>query len=100
MTDLVVMQEAIIKRMLEEHINPMLSTHGGSAKLMEIKDNKAHIEFSGGCQGCAGARMTLGRYIASAIKSVVPALDEIVDVTDHDAGENPFYKPEDLDESN
>ncbi len=86
----------VIENMFEKHINPMLAAHGGSAELIKVEDNKAYIEFSGGCQGCAGARMTLGRYIASAIEQVAPAIVEVVDVTDHAAGTDPFFKQEDL----
>lgn len=93
------LNEAIIRRLFEEKINPMLSMHGGHAALLRIKDDKAYIEFSGGCQGCAGARMTLGRYISNYIKHVVPSITEVVDETDHEAGTNPYFKEGDLDES-
>ncbi len=90
------MTEGIITILFTEHINPMLASHGGKAKLVKVEDNKAYVEFSGGCQGCAGARMTLGRYIAGAIKQIVPEIEEVIDVTNHEEGENPFYKEEDL----
>lgn len=96
MIDSIILKEAIIRRLFEEKVNPMLSMHGGSAKLVEVKDDKAYIEFSGGCQGCAGARMTLGRYLSNYIKQCVPSITEVIDVTDHEAGKNPYYKPEDL----
>jgi Fe/S biogenesis protein NfuA len=98
MNDSVVLQEAIIRRLFEEKINPMLFMHGGNASLVKVEDNKAYIEFSGGCQGCAGARMTLGRYLSNYIKHVVPTITDVIDVTDHDAGKNPYYKPGDLDD--
>lgn len=99
MMDSVVLKEAIIRRLFEEKINPMLEMHGGFAKLVEIKDNIAYIEFSGGCQGCAGAKMTLGRYIAGMIQHVIPTIENVIDVTDHAAGANPYYKPEDLEDT-
>lgn len=93
-----ILKETIIRRLFEAKINPMLDLHGGKAELVEVKDDVAYIKFSGGCQGCAGARMTLQRYLTNAIKMVVPSIVDVVDVTDHSAGENPYYKPEDLDE--
>ena len=98
MMDSIPLKEAIIRRLFEEKINPMLSMHGGSATLVEVKDDKAYIEFSGGCQGCAGARMTLGRYLSNYIKHVVPSIIEVIDVTDHEAGKNPYFKPGELDD--
>ena len=47
--------------------------------------------MGGGCQGCAVSAMTLRDGIERAIKENVPEITEVVDATDHDAGENPFY---------
>ncbi len=83
--------EAMIQRLFEDHINPMLASHGGSAELIKVEDKTAYIKFSGGCQGCAGARMTLKHYIEGAVKHVVPDIKEVIDLTEHEEGENPFY---------
>ena len=47
--------------------------------------------MGGGCQGCAVSAMTLRDGIERAIKEHIPEITEVVDATDHDAGENPFY---------
>src|SRR6266545_3897616 len=45
----------------------------------------------GGCQGCAVSAMTLREGIARSIQETIPEVKEVVDVTDHALGENPFY---------
>ena len=35
--------------------------------------------------------MTLRDGIARSIKEAIPEVTEVIDTTDHDAGENPFY---------
>jgi len=50
--------------------------------------------MSGGCQGCGLAKVTLSQGIAVAIQDAVPEVLEIVDVTDHASGSNPYYEPE------
>ena len=45
----------------------------------------------GGCQGCGMAAATLRQGIEKILKDSIPELVAVVDVTDHDAGENPYY---------
>ena len=47
--------------------------------------------MGGGCQGCAVSAITLREGIEAAIKSAVPEITEVVDTTDHEAGENPYF---------
>lgn len=83
--------EERVAQLLDQHINPALASHGGYAELVKVVDDKAHITMGGGCQGCAVSAMTLRDGIQSAILARVPEITEVVDTTDHGAGENPFY---------
>jgi Fe-S cluster biogenesis protein NfuA len=56
-----------------------------------VEDDVAYVEMGGGCQGCGLAAMTLRQGIETAIKQNVPEITEVQDVTNHAAGENPFY---------
>jgi len=47
--------------------------------------------MGGGCQGCAVSAMTLREGIERSIKENIPEVTEVVDATDHDAGEDPYY---------
>jgi Fe/S biogenesis protein NfuA len=82
-----------VAQVLEEHINPAIAMHGGMAQLVGVEGDVAYVRLGGGCQGCAVASVTLDQGIESAIVAAVPEVKRVVDVTDHAAGENPYYEP-------
>ena len=83
--------QAVI-RVLEEQINPAIAAHGGRADLVAVEDTVAYLRLSGGCQGCGLAAVTLSQGIEVAILDNVPEITEVVDVTDHASGTNPYYE--------
>ena len=80
-----------VEMLLKEQINPSLAAHGGFAELKGVDDTVVYVTMGGGCQGCAVSAMTLRDGIARSIKESIPEVTEVIDTTDHDAGENPFY---------
>jgi len=80
-------------QVLEHQINPSIAAHGGRADLVAVKDDAAYLRLSGGCAGCGMAAVTLSQGIEVAIKESVPEIVNIVDVTDHAAGTNPYFEP-------
>jgi Fe/S biogenesis protein NfuA len=87
-----------IGQLLDQQINPSLAAHGGFASLVEVVEApddpsavRAVITMGGGCQGCAVSAVTLREGIQKAILEHIPEVREVVDVTDHEAGDNPFY---------
>lgn len=80
-----------VRVLLAERINPALASHGGFAELVGVEDDKAFVTMGGGCQGCAMSAATLREGITKAILEAVPEITEVVDTTDHDQGENPYY---------
>jgi Fe-S cluster biogenesis protein NfuA len=38
------------------------------------------------------ANVTLSQGVESSILSLVPEVRQVIDVTDHNAGENPYYE--------
>jgi Fe/S biogenesis protein NfuA len=81
-----------VHQVLEQHINPMIASHGGRAELVSVDGATAYLRLGGGCQGCGMATVTLTQGIEVAIKEAVPEITEIVDVTDHAAGTNPYFE--------
>ena len=77
--------------LLAERINPALASHGGFAELVGVEGEKAFVTMGGGCQGCAMSAATLREGITKAILEAIPEITEVVDTTDHDQGENPYY---------
>ena len=47
----------------------------------------------GGCQGCGMAKATLSQGIEVILREAIPEIANIVDVTDHADGTNPYYEP-------
>ncbi|HMS88272.1 MAG TPA: NifU family protein [Acidimicrobiales bacterium] len=84
--------EERIDQLLAQQINPALASHGGFASLVEVLDGtRAVVTMGGGCQGCAVSALTLRDGIEKAILQHVPEITEVLDATDHAAGESPFY---------
>lgn len=83
-----------VRKVIETRINPAVGMHGGHVSLLDVRENVAFVELSGGCQGCGMASVTLRQGIETMIKEAVPEIAEIVDVTDHAAGRNPYYQPQ------
>ncbi len=80
-----------VQSVLDQAINPALASHGGYAALVNIEDTTVYVTMGGGCQGCAASAMTLRDGIRSMLMDAIPEITEVVDATDHAAGENPFY---------
>jgi len=78
---------------LERVINPAIAAHGGRADLVAVEDNTAYLQLSGGCQGCGMASVTLTQGIEVSLKDAVPEIENVVDVTDHASGSNPYFQP-------
>ncbi len=83
-----------VREALNADLNPGLAKHGGRAELVEIVKGVARVRFAGGCQGCGAAKMTLAYGIRRTLLDKVPGLKEVEDVTDHAAGEKPYYPPD------
>ncbi len=82
-----------INWILEVEINPGLASHGGMVGLEQITpDNEVILRFGGGCQGCGLANVTLKENIDKTLKQYFPEISAVIDVTDHNSGENPYYK--------
>jgi Fe/S biogenesis protein NfuA len=78
---------------LEEQVNPSIAAHGGRADLVAVEDASVYLRLSGGCQGCGMAKATLTQGIEVILREAIPELANIVDVTDHADGTNPYYEP-------
>ncbi len=84
--------EAIaVQKVLDTEINPGVASHGGNITLVDVKDQVAYVRLGGGCQGCASAAVTLQQGVVTAIKKAVPEIVNVMDVTDHAGGNNPYY---------
>ena len=86
-------REFQLQDLFDAQINPQIAAHGGMISLIGVKDKKAFVQFGGGCVGCGMLSVTLKQGVEVAVKEQVPDIEEIVDITDHNQGENPYYQP-------
>ena len=82
-----------IRQLLDARINPAIAAHGGWAELVEVDGSTVVVKLGGGCQGCSMSKATVTAGIEETIRKHIPSIDKVVDVTDHQAGENPYYAP-------
>ncbi len=81
-----------VQDVIDRQINPGVGSHGGVVSLVDVREGTAYLQFGGGCQGCAAVNVTLRQGVEQAILASVPQVIAIADVTDHQAGENPYYR--------
>ena len=80
-----------VQDVLDRQANPAIAAHGGHVSVTDVKDGVVSMLMSGGCQGCAASAATLRGGVESMIRAAVPEVRDIIDVTDHGAGETPYY---------
>jgi Fe/S biogenesis protein NfuA len=80
-----------VRHVIETQVNPSIASHGGSVNLVDVRGTEVYLEMSGGCQGCGMAAVTLSQGIRRILTETLPELTEIHDITNHDAGANPYY---------
>ena len=82
-----------IQRVVDEDINPGLAMHGGFISIREFdeKHKSLKLTMGGGCHGCASSKMSMVFSVERHLREVFPEIGEIEDVTDHLAGETPYF---------
>ncbi|MDE6840287.1 MAG: NifU family protein [Oscillospiraceae bacterium] len=41
-----------VEQVLEERVRPMLHSHGGEVRLVDVRDGNVLVELQGACAGC------------------------------------------------
>ena len=77
--------------LIKADVNPSIASHGGVITLQSVSDGKAYVTMGGGCQGCSASSVTLKQGVESYIVAKVDGVNELVDITNHAEGENPYY---------
>jgi len=82
-----------VRYVIESEINPQLASHGGRVSLREVTaDGVVVLQFGGGCHGCGMVDVTLKQGIEGTLRSKLPEISAVRDVTDHEHGHNPYYR--------
>lgn len=83
----------MIKRLeilFDEQVRPALAAHGGNVEIVDLDNNTLFLRLQGGCQGCSSSTATLKDGIQTLVKQNFPEIIDVVDITDHATGENPY----------
>ena len=83
---------AVVQELLDREVNRSIAAHGGQISIVDVRDGNLFIAMSGGCQGCAASKVTLRQGFEVMLRRVAPEIVNIVDTTDHAAGNTPFYR--------
>ena len=78
---------------LDAEINPAIAAHRGRVTVAGASDGWIRVRLEGGCQGCSLAEVTLRQGIEPVLRARLPQLTGVVDVTEHEAGTEPFFSP-------
>ena len=79
-----------IDALLEEQVRPGLAAHGGNVEVIDVDNNQVFLKLTGGCHGCSASSATLKQGIEKVIKQNFPEIEDVIDLTDHQSGENPY----------
>ncbi len=82
-----------VRRVLDTEINPVIAAHRGHVVLAGVDQGWVRVRLEGGCQGCSLAEVTLRQGIEPVLRARVPDMVGLTDVTDHEAGTDPFFSP-------
>ncbi|RDC67743.1 hypothetical protein DLJ49_20765 [Rhodovulum sp. 12E13] len=80
-----------VEALLDKQVNPAVAAHGGHIAADRVEGGTVYLRMSGGCQGCAASSATLRQGVERMLRAALPQINEIVDITNHASGANPFY---------
>lgn len=81
-----------LETLFDEQVRPALAAHGGNVEIVDIDNDILYLRLQGGCQGCSSSAATLKDGIERLVKQNYPDIKQVVDVTDHASGENPYFR--------
>jgi Fe-S cluster biogenesis protein NfuA len=81
------------QRVLDAEVNPAVAAHRGHVAVDSAAGGWIRLRLEGGCQGCALAEVTVRQGIDPLLRARLPGITGVADVTDHEAGTDPFFTP-------
>ena len=71
-----------IEAVLDEHVRPLLGSHGGDMEIVEVEDGIVRFKLKGKCAGCPAADLTTEELIQTALTEPLPYVKKAVLVQD------------------
>jgi Fe-S cluster biogenesis protein NfuA len=81
------------RAVLDAEINPAIAAHRGRVTVAGVAGGWIRVRLEGGCQGCSLAEVTLRQGIEPVLRARLPEMTGLADVTDHEAGTDPYFSP-------
>lgn len=67
-----------IEAVLNEHVRPLLGSHGGNIEVLSFEDGIVRFKLLGQCSGCPSADLTTEELIQTALTEHLPAVTSAV----------------------
>ena len=84
---------AEIEAIIATEVNPALAAHGGFVTFAGHDEaGTAYLTMGGGCHGCSMSKVTMLEGVQTTLVEKVEGIQRVRDMTDHQSGENPFYR--------
>jgi len=84
---------AEIEAIVATEVNPALAAHGGFVTFAGHDEaGTAYLTMGGGCHGCSMSKVTMLEGVQTTLVEKVEGIHRVRDMTDHQSGENPFYR--------
>ena len=84
---------AEIEAIVATEVNPALAAHGGFVTFAGHDEaGTAYLTMGGGCHGCSMSKVTMLEGVQTTLVEKVVGIQRVRDMTDHQSGENPFYR--------
>lgn len=64
-----------------DHLRPFLINDGGDVEFVKYENNNVYIKMTGACANCHMLDLTLKEGIEAAIKSEVPEVKEVINIS-------------------
>ena len=81
------------RAILDAEVNPAIAAHRGRVTVADAAGGWIRVRLEGGCQGCSLAEVTLRQGIEPLLRARLPQMTGLADVTEHEAGTEPFFSP-------
>ncbi len=67
-----------IEAVLDEHVRPLLQSHGGEMEVLDFSDGVVRFRLKGRCAGCPAADLTTEELIQTALTEHLPEVHKAV----------------------
>lgn len=71
-----------IEAVLDEHVRPLLRTHGGDMEIVDVEDGVVRFKLKGKCAGCPAADLTTEELIQTSLIEHLPQIKQAILVQD------------------